>query len=84
MWVDDGKLMDRPLVRDWIFWLWLGVSFVFVISGISQDYAGSAGNGFTAGAAFVDVVVRLGFTALLFLLIPALIRRAVRRSRSVR
>lgn len=76
-------MLRRPLYRDWIFWLWGLMTFVGIKSTLDY-YPDGIRTGFDRMAFTIDVAIVLGVNTLLFLLLPAGIRRAVRRGRARR
>lgn len=74
------KLLDRPLWRDWVVWLW-ALGLVAALSSIVGDYTGSTASGFTVTAVLVDVVLAVVVQTFLFAWLPAKIRQAFRARR---
>ena len=75
------KIFDRPLHRDWIFWL-------FAITMVASSASGLEGLGsgeqIDPIAGLIDGFIKVGINYLIFGVIPSSIRARVRRRRATK
>lgn len=76
-------MLRRPLYKDWIFWLWAVMCFAGIRSSLDY-YPDGIRTDFERLAFTFDVALVLGINSVLFLVIPAAIRGAIRRGRARR
>lgn len=71
------RLLDRPLLRDWIVYLWaLGLAAGVATS--LGDYPGD-GSVVTDSAFWIDLAFAVVVQSVIFMVLPAWVRRSLRR-----
>lgn len=86
LWVRDQgppprPLLDRPLYRDWISYLYAFSVVASLVSTYKNFYQDGINTSFDLVAFAIDVVAGFAFQALVFLLLPAAIRSLFRKRR---
>lgn len=65
------SILDQPIIKDWIFYLWL-VSLIAIIPTITSS--GLAG--------LIDLLLAAAFQTVFFMFVPAKIRKSLRGRKS--
>lgn len=73
------RVFDRPVWRDWIFWLFIGIT----AASVARNFAtGSSEEPVEPVSGVIDAIVTVGVTYVLWAAIPSAIRSRIRRKRS--
>ncbi len=75
------KIFDRPLTRDWVFWLF---ATIVVASGASGLRGLGSGEQINPVAGLIDGAISVGINYVIFGVIPSSIRARVRRRRATK
>ena len=82
---EQGKIFDKPVKSDWLFWTWIGLTLLMWISAFSRVISSGGPNfsTFSIVSGTIDALVVGPLSTFLIPVLPiSLIRRLVRKYKS--